>query len=180
LARSFYLLENVAHNISEENLLEVISEYKKKQRIKDNFYTSKIFILFPEDKQLISGLETQENEICQSCYFEIPEQISVPYEISGGQRSMDFVVIKLTRLQHGRIKKRDYFLCVDNRPLNNLADLPDFQGLSTGQVYSQCRAYYRDLSQMIKNDDICAQRFHVLAFQGNLSAALEQFCQQCV
>ena len=168
LARSFYSwLENVACNISDENFFQLVEEYKRRQRIKpgDSFHNS-IFLPFPVNrtKGLISELEKEENEE-SPCYFELPgEHLRVPYQISGARRSTDLVVIKLTRQG---MKTKDYFLCVDNRPLNNLADLT-LHGFTSGQVQTECKAYYRALRHMVKNNEHCAQRFQLLAFKGKL------------
>lgn len=131
---------------------KAVCDYKKQQKLheKDVFHYRTIFALFPDLREfidsdnpescLLAGLEDLEDMKQPEFYagksvriFYFPEgflvyfaQISIPYERSGALRESNYSVLVLnTKLPDGQ-EKRDYFLCMDNRPLVTLLDWHDY------------------------------------------------------
>ena len=96
----------------------------------------------------------------------------VPYMLHGANRETEFQVIVLCQDLKNPVD-RQYFLCFDNRPLNNIVD-SDFVHAIREKNFTQDNliSYRQSLQDLIKTDPFCLETFHVLSFSGKLSDAL--------
>ena len=97
-----------------------------------------------------------------------------PYTLHGAHRETEFQVIVLCQKDSTSSQtNRKYFLCIDNRPLNNISD-PDFFHLEEeeARIQENQKHYQQSLKDYIKEDSHCQDTFRLLSFSGKLSEAL--------
>lgn len=187
-ARMFFsLVENAFKGTSKEALKEAVANYKKNQMI-DNctFHDDKVLILFPDllkcdELPIIYGMEKMELERkkfsnLMICVMKGDENLKIPYECRGAKREMEYAVFVLTRSKETDLsKKKEYFICLDNRPLVNLKDA----NMTAGDLQIEQKAFYDEICLLMdshsdeKNN--YRDRFELLKFSGDLSATLDEY-----
>ena len=89
--------------------------------------------------------------------------MKVPYEVRGAQRDLEFAVLSLSR--HNEMG-REYFLCLDNRPLAQLKDCD----MSNEELLVEQLSFYNELRQLMEStsNENCKflERFELLQFKG--------------
>jgi len=192
LARMFFkLAENALPLISDGTLKNSVAEYKNKQMIKDPFYDEKVLILLPDlltcsDLPIIYGMVKKEMDQIDSDPYSSnlmvniargDDSLKVPYEVRGAQRDLEFAVLSLSR--HNE-KGREYFLCLDNRPLAQLKDCD----MTNEELLVEQKSFYDELWQLMEstsNENLnFLERYELLQFKGSLSSALNEFSQKMV
>jgi len=190
LARMFFkLAENALPLISDGTLKNSVAEYKNKQMIKDSFYDEKVLILLPDlltcsDLPIIYGMVKKEMDQNDSDPYSSnlmvniargDDSLKVPYEVRGAQRDLEFAVLSLSR--HNE-KCREYFLCLDNRPLAQLKDCD----MSNEELLVEQKSFYDELRHLMEStsNENCKflEHYELLQFKGSLSSALNEFSQK--
>jgi len=191
LARGFFsMVENALKNVSDNDLKVAVTKFKKTAMIQDQtFHAKKVLILFPdllECKELPNmyglekrGLEKLENEKQNSdpvAYIakDTDRAIKFPYEIRGNPRTLEFAIVVLD--PRSNAKRKEYFLCLDNRPLVNLYDM----SMSPEDLLMEQDSYYNELRRLMDSNpnDNYDERYELLKFTGELSSALDEYSKK--
>ena len=89
--------------------------------------------------------------------------MKVSYEVRGAQRDLEFAVLSLSRPNE---KCREYFLCLDNRPLVQLKDCD----MSNEELLMEHMSFYNELRHLMESssNENCKflERFELLQFKG--------------
>ena len=89
--------------------------------------------------------------------------MKVSYEVRGAQRDLEFAVLSLSRPNE---KCREYFLCLDNRPLVQLKDC----NMSNEELLMEHMSFYDELRHLMEStsNENCKflERFELLQFKG--------------
>ena len=129
-----------------------IEKYKQRQKLLTKnveFHADRILLL----NELLYSLEKSEG----LRVLTLP--VSLSYESNGSKRNVELHVIAPKQTDP---TKQDFFLCLDNRPLNDLAQL----NLSSEEHVMSKRAYHCRLKLKIEQTK-AEQRIHLLDSEGS-------------
>lgn len=73
-------------------------------------------------------------------------------------RHLEFQVLSFLKED----KKKDYFLCLDQRPLANLYEFE----MTDSQMIEEQESYYNELERLVNNDPTCSARIEIVKVSG--------------
>lgn len=104
------------------------------------------------------------------------ENLKISYECRGAHREMEYGIFVLTRGNEKDLsRKKEYFLCIDNRPLVNLKDAD----MTLDELQTEQKAFFDEFCSLMESysNGQFWERYELLQFTGNLSSALDEYSQ---